>query len=1200
MTEVLALEPITFPLKGQQLIEASAGTGKTYTITALYLRLLLGLGDIDDQPLGPDQILVVTFTEAATEELRERIRQRIIDARSAFLQSKLSQSIPSGDPILDALQAKLTDTDQAVRLLEQAARQMDEAAIFTIHGFCQRMLKQHAFESGSLFETELTQDDQSLLRHAVLDFWRNEVYPLDRALTQCILEIWANPDRLMLDIRSYIHRAGIRIEPDLSAHSLRQLFDQRQQALNQFKQAWLENDDDLQALIQDSSVNKRSYTKASLPKWLSRIDDYAASELMEPNKELSKILQRFSQQTLREKSAAEGAPEHPLFQQLQQLLDETLPVKELLTARALKQISQRFAASKRSKQLQTFDDLLSGLHAALSRDATGALAQAIRQQFPVAMIDEFQDTDPTQYEIFTRLYADIHRSALIMIGDPKQAIYAFRGADIFTYIRARRGVDQTYTLDKNWRSTPSMVAAVNQLFQQAAAPFIYDEDIPFTPVSAAKQNQAALIIEGEKSAALTLWHQDVEVPMSKQQHLALFAKACAAEIDRLLSGHSQIGEGEKARSVSGSDIAVLVRDRSEAEAVQRALAEYEHPCVYLSNRDSVFNSAQAQELALLLAAIENPLNERALRAALATELMRQSAYDLDCLNHDELRWQALVEEFSDYRTIWKRSGVLPMLHRLLHQRNLAAQILADGGGERVLTNLLHMAELLQQAGVEIEGMSGLLRWLNEQIVNAAGEQDDRIMRLESENNVVTIVTVHKSKGLEYPIVFLPFASLSKESKTAFYHDPSGVAVLDLAGSEEALQAADQERLAEDLRLLYVALTRSIYACYIGISPVKRGNSKTCRLKDSALGYLLHKPEQALAEVLEQLATEQPAISIQTPPEHGGQRDMFAWDEPPATAQALVFNAVIDRQWRVSSYSALTRHSGASLPEFAGIDLEVSQERDHTAAPILEQSGKTIFSFPKGANAGTFLHSVFEEISFTEFNAAASDGISSQAQYEEQIAEQLLVAGYDADWLPAILQLVEQVLNANLDQQGLKLADITDQDRVVEMEFMLRAEHLKVAELESLIRRYDPLSAQAVPVAFEPLKGMLKGFIDLLFRQNGRYYVLDYKSNYLGGEAGNYSRDAMAQAMIEHRYDLQYILYSLAVHRLLKLRIADYDYDRHFGGVFYLFLRGINADNDEGESYGIFNYRPEKALIEQLDQLFSASEENTADSVEALL
>lgn len=1155
MTEVLPLQPLNFPLKGQQLIEASAGTGKTYTITALYLRLLLGMGDIDDQPLGPEQILVVTFTEAATEELRGRIRSRMVETRDAFLSEQVT------DPFLAELKRECSDIERAVQLLEQAVRQMDEASIFTIHGFCQRMLKQHAFESGSLFEMELNQDDESLLRSAVLDFWRTTVYPLPADISALVLSKgWSSPDALQSQLRGLLGYHGLKLEPDLAGVDLAEACTERLQQIREFKSAWAENCDDLHALISGSGVNKSSYKKNLLPGWLEKIDLYADSELQEPGSDLKKVLERFRQTVLVEKTTKGEAPQHALFGQVEALLNSEVPVQEILLSRALGQVRQRMHKRKQELFLQSFDDLLLNMHTALDKDSSGILAKTIRKQYPVALIDEFQDTDPIQYGIFRHIYADQHRSALVMIGDPKQAIYAFRGADIFTYIEARRRISQSYTLDTNWRSTEQMVAAVNNLFQHADSPFIYDQDIPFMPVKAKRK-------AGKNPAALTFWLDESESLISKGDYLQQFAQATAAQIDQLLCAENEW----TGSTLQGNDIAVLVRDRFEADAVRRALAAFDRPSVYLSSKDSVFDSNEALELALILAAVENPEDEYSLRSALATDTIGLDLLALELLGRDETTWEAAVNEFAEYQQLWRQRGVLPMLHQFVHRRGIAQQFLATTDGERRLTNLLHIGELLQQASTQVEGSAGLLRWLNEQINMPGQASDEQILRLESERNLVTVVTVHKSKGLEYPIVFLPFASSTREPRTALYHADDGQTVLDITAAEESLAQARQEVLAEELRLLYVALTRSVYHCFVGVAEVKQGNRRQSVLPQTALGYLLNLNDASPKDALERLQANSNSIQICSPPMQGGQPDLFAISERSAEQlNAREFNRVITRDWRVSSYSGLSQHQQHShLPQLPGLDLEVVSEQPENNPQV---ASETIFSFPRGAHAGTFLHSVFEEISFRNYSAE---------RYRDQLQEQLQVAGFEERWMGVVENLVADVLQAPLNAEGLSLAQVDDSNRLVEMEFMLSAQGVDAIQLTRLIQQHDPLSAQGGALSFETLNGMLKGFIDLTFRHQGKYYLLDYKSNYLGDSVEAYSHSAMEQAMLDHRYDLQYQLYGLALHRLLKQRLPDYDFQQHFGGVIYLFLRGVHM----GGSEGVFSCTPSEALIEGLDQIF---------------
>lgn len=1175
MSKVTLLDPLSFPLSGRRLIEASAGTGKTYTITALYLRLLLGSAE-PDSALRVDQILVVTFTEAATEELRDRIRNRIQEACQVF------RGAETKDPFLKALYELQTDLSRSARLLELAGRQMDEAAIFTIHGFCQRMLRQHAFESGSLFETELVTDAGPLLRQALLDCWRGLIYPTDSQLSEAIQAIWPGPDSLLAALRPLLGRPGVQLVPELETDNLHQLWQESQKWLTGFRQQWLsyvqDQQLDLAELIQASGVNKNSYRKTSVPKWLAAIDQYALGGANTvPDTEIGK----FCQSLLEEKTpAGKKIPEHPLFVLCESYFEHRLPLRELLLTYTLQKVEQRFNKLKQDYRLLSFDDLLSQLDAALQGGSSETLVKAINTQFPVAMIDEFQDTDLLQYRIFSTLYPDSPERGLFMIGDPKQAIYGFRGADIFTYIKARREVAEHYTLGTNWRSSKAMIEGVNKLFGGCDAPFIYNDDIPFLPVTeGGKADKTPFTLYGQKPASLQFWFYDAPV-LSKQDYLQQMADACACDIDTKLTaaseGEALIGD----QQLQAKDIAVLVRNRQEAAAVMGSLSDRGVHSVYLSGRDSVFSTREAYDLKLLLLAVAEPQNESRLRAALATGLMNYPAAWLDRLSIDEQLWEQLVAEFTEYREAWLDLGVLPMLRRLIRRRKLAESLQQQVQGERRLTDLLHLGEILQRASMEQEGVAALLRWYSDQLLNPNGESDEQRLRLESDSGLVTVITVHKSKGLEYPLVFLPFACTFIKAREPLFHNQQDQLCYHLDSKDsDSLELAERERLAEDLRLLYVALTRSVYGCYIGLANIADGRSKKSGLHRTALGHLLLNGAQSNAELLSRLTqlSETGFVALSEPPQGEQQRGLFDLPQPElAEYEARQFNRRLRRDWRISSYSALVSHH-SSAPPLPGLDLEVIDEQD---LPAVEQdeAAHNIFNFHKGAQAGTFLHELFEEIDFTDHRNNLAALLEQKCQ----------IAGYEEHWIPVLEQLLEDVLYTPLSSTWLAtekapcLADITNAKRLVEMEFMLPSQGLNAGKLNQIIRLNDPLSRPAGDLVFDDLKGMLKGFIDLIFEYQGRYYILDYKSNHLGSQPEDYTVEALEAAMLDHRYDLQYQLYTLALHRLLQIRLPAYDYELHFGGVFYLFLRGMKADS---AGSGVFHCRPAVELVEQLDQLF---------------
>ncbi|MGF1747595.1 exodeoxyribonuclease V subunit beta [Vibrio cionasavignyae] len=1181
----IALNTMSFPLHGARLIEASAGTGKTFTIAGLYLRLLLGHGDESSrhqQPLTVDQILVVTFTEAATAELRDRIRARIHQARIAFARGS------SDDPVIAPLLTDIDDHRFAVATLLQAERQMDEAAVYTIHGFCQRMLTQNAFESGARFNNEFITDESRLKAQVVADFWRSQFYPLGLDLANEVRKLWSTPSALLSDISRYMTGPDVSFTRHASAADLNALHQQNLGAIQALKSQWLAVADDIVPCISASDVNKRSYTKKSLPTWVAAITEWAKSETKDYY--LPDSLEKFSQTVLNEKTPKGEPPVHEVFQAIETLLASPPELKTPLLALAIKSCRQRLIDAKESKQWLSFDDLLTHLSAALEFESGDGLADKIRQQFPVAMIDEFQDTDPLQYHIFSRVYLQHPQCGWFMIGDPKQAIYGFRGADIFTYIKARNQVTDHYTLGTNWRSSESMVQGVNSLFEQAVSPFVYDDDIPFFTVQAnPKAHLRHWCLDGERQTAVEFWLQEAEKPLPKGEYVTAMAASTAQHIKTVLTGaqrhKSILVNGEKQTPIEAGNIAVLVRTGSEGQLIKQALAERGIASVYLSNRDSVFASGVALDMLRLLQAVWSLGDERALKAALASELFALSATYLDDLNNEETVWEKVTAEFQEYRHLWQTRGVLPMLRAVLFKREIASRLLTQAGGERLLTDYLHLGELLQNERQDLESDSALLRWLGQSIEDAAqglGGSDEHIQRLESERNLVQIITIHKSKGLEYDLVYLPFVTSYREASEAKYYDEALQSpVIDLAQSKSALAQADKERLAEDLRLIYVALTRAVYGCFIGIAPLRNGRStkEPTGVHHSAIGYLVQQAKELgvneLGSSLAQLAAQQTAIRVMSPPEVDDE--LYKPSEvmlPDLRVKTL--ETEIDRHWRMTSYSNLVKqgHQDSDREVFieaAGIDIDSSQEAETLS--LLEPE-KSIYHFPKGARPGTFLHTVFEEVTFTE---PAGSEVN-----RDVIALLLEKEQYDPQWLPIIHDLVDRVLDTPLDGSSLRLREKGASQKLVEMEFLLPIEVLDAMSLNRVIQRHDDLSAQAKDLGFYTASGMLKGFIDLVFEHDGKYYVLDWKSNYLGDSPEHYQQAQLKHAMIDHRYDLQYQLYALALHRFLKTRIKDYDYEAHFGGVYYLFLRGI----EPGSTSGIFNSKPAQALIEELDALIS--------------
>ncbi|RUO43959.1 exodeoxyribonuclease V subunit beta [Aliidiomarina taiwanensis] len=1259
MSQVLS--PLHYPLQGSALIEASAGTGKTYTLAMLYVRFVLQQGGslAYKQALLPPNILVVTFTRAATKELRERIRQRLVETAMLF-RADLT-TLKSPDPLLVQLRDAVIQeglaaghTDQHTLLmsaaykLDMAAQWMDEASISTIHGWCYRMLKEHAFDSGNLFQQELIESETDLLQQAAEDYWRHFYMHLPSEELEHVLSFFHSPRDTHKQVLNLLEQRHLLSKPTQAPAELIAATKQQKEAvLTPLKEAWRSQYlPALQAAFEQANKAK-AYKATSLNKRhiggvVDKLLEWTANEEDAPDLDFDKSAS-FKRLALLDTSiwtdetaipwANEGCK--ALAELPQQLASLPCPLSDLLS-HATHWIAARLALLKKQQSMISNQDLLDALDKALHSERGERLAAAIREQFPVALVDEFQDTDPVQYRIFNRIYNIAESSpdhAFFMIGDPKQAIYAFRGADIYTYLEAKKATaGRHYTLDHNYRSAPALIQSVNTLFAQAdkhdQGAFLFkqgnENPIPFVQVKPGKSNHLWLELDGTPYAPMLAWVMPAadEGTLTKGAFEETISEATATEITKLLIAAQEKrawlveacpeGEVKERQQLAPADIAVLVNNRGEADKVRQALQDKGVASVYLSEKNSVFQSDAATLLLHLLRAVAEPYNDTLLRKALSLPALGLDLQQLDALNRDELVWERRVQQFVQYHWDWQQKGSLAVVHLFIKDFKLAERLLQQPGGERQMSDLLHLAELLQKASAELDGEQALIRYLQEQQESPDENNEAQQLRLESDSQLVQVVTVHKSKGLEYPLVFLPFATHCRVTKKndvpLKVHNEAGELSLYLQATPERLKQADHERLAEDIRKLYVALTRASHCQWVGIGAYKDYDL-------SAMGYLLNV---AKTNNLEKQVTQ------------AG----FTLAEP--TSSDLVFEKVISTtfkpvelpqlgnltNWWIASYSAIQFESVAESSQLPMATNTATPDRD-TSSPRDEQREEEVkvgavepelipqplatntqplsklnvmHHFPAGATWGTLLHTLLEWAAVQEFRqedtlvtkgfaAIVAENEKSKANFFTFCQRRHIDEYAEAlwGWLLDFVQ-IEWSLASEQHSDSLRLSALSPEQVAVELEFMLESHQVSTQSLDQLVRRHT-LNQVARPVAqANSLNGLLKGFIDLVAEHNGRYYVIDWKSNRLGNNDLDYTQEAMLQQVLMHRYDMQYVLYLVALHRLLKARLPNYNYDTHVGGAVYVFLRGMHGHLTSG----LFYDKPPKQLIEQLDALLQGT------------
>ncbi|MBN1605142.1 MAG: exodeoxyribonuclease V subunit beta [Polyangiaceae bacterium] len=1197
------LDTLDIPLEGVALIEASAGTGKTHTITTLVLRLLV------HKHLALPEILVVTFTNAATAELRERIRLRLGEACRAFEYDGLSQ-----DEDIARLVAATADRSAALRSLRDALGSMDQAGVFTIHGLCQRVLEQHAFESGVAFDLELSPNALPLLREVVEDLWSAELDRMSEAQIRFLERRGVSLPMILALVRT---TSGCRA-PELVPAAPSS--DQVERALERFVEArlrarfeWSGAHERVEELLVGSAVLSRAkYRPESVRDWLRRLVALLDVQGTSTEGWFDECV-KLSTSVLRDGTKTGRAPPvDPFFDRVQELCDAHAELdRELegwlvaLYHRVVEQARVRFRERKQIHRTHTFDDLLGRLAGALRGRGGPALSAVMRTRWRAVLIDEFQDTDPVQYEIFRSVYAGT-QIPLFLIGDPKQAIYAFRGADVFTYLEAARDPRTArHTLGTNYRSDPGLLSAVNALFSSHPAPFLF-RDIGYAPVAPRRGASERLSVPGDPASLHILFlssegRTGSRGRITKTRWAGELPGLVAGEIARALASGATL-EG---RPLCPSDLAVLTRTNEQAFEMQQALSQMGIPSALYGDR-SVLDSEEAAELDAVVRALLEPLSSSLVRGALVTRLFGLDAQALDALGEDGASWDEWLARFSIWHTTAARHGVARALRQLMRESAAAERLAAQVGGERRLTNVLHLIELLGQVEhVERMDMLAVTQWFDEvrhsRWARDEATADSEQLRLESDEDAVRITTIHRSKGLEFPWVFCPTLwdagpGTSSRSRARVYHDRTDPrrTLLRLPGTSAdpvALDAAREEELAESLRLVYVALTRASHR----VSVVW---GRFSHWEASALGHLLHGPEPVrdaddaslLAELHELERRAQGSIRVEV------KREVAVLEPTrgPRAAQTLScrsFAGQLVPAWLTSSFTALTAsHSARPMSLGEDHDYDDSPAGAVLSAPASAVGTAAAFAeLPPGPATGQLLHSVLEQ---ADFQNRGTEQLT--ALFAHELERSGLGKRVDPGPLAeALLRALRAPLRSG---SALALASIDSAHRLSELEFVLPvAMHADGSGQSSapltpdrLARALDEGRSPAVPadygsrlarLGFAPLRGFLHGFIDLVFEHQGRWFLVDYKSNRLGDAVDDYAAERLGAVMAEHHYVLQYHLYTVALHRLLSFRDPGYDYDSHFGGVFYLFLRGLCPER--APECGVYFDRPSRALVERL-------------------
>ncbi|ADA79026.1 exodeoxyribonuclease V subunit beta [Francisella tularensis] len=1208
----------TITLQGRHIIEASAGTGKTFNITKLYIRLLL------EKKLLPSNILVMTFTKDATQEIIGRVEKEIRDVLASYTDEK-----------------KESDKEN-YKHLKRSLLEIDEAAIFTIHGFCKKVLSEQAFASGIEMDVSMEVDTSDILQKVVEDFFRKHINKSETNFGYLQIYKLHTPEKFLDDLENII-RSNYEILTK-QAISLDEFKILKKQQLELFINNHDIVDDFLSKLGKGELQGKRVDEYYRVLEWL-KLDNQT---LFPENISIITDGRKISAKLIK-----------PIFIGIKELRDLQQEIKQAQAAQFIRkaclQIRQDFAKAKEQKGVLDFDDLITKLCQSVKKSPE--LVKTLQKQYPVALIDEFQDTDAEQYEILDTIYPLKNSSShshegrnlltnglnlkdtrlreydsssdqndsnllLLMIGDPKQAIYGFRGGDIFTYLKAKDSCpeENQWSMDTNWRSTGEMIKAYNRLFyKQDYQPEeegqigtnIFSDGIGYQLVKASPDADKKTKDFDDNFKPINYFYYEVAEDDNKSDIDTNLSLWTVNEITRLLN----------TQKVAENDIAILVENGKQAKIIQQALQAKNLSSVYLSQRDNVYHSQEAKEILALMEGINDLENKSMLKRALSTSLLggRADKFISYIDENDVSAWDDEIEKAKSLRQQWHKYGFMTFIMQIIHE-NFTQR--ADSK-ERIITNILHLAELIKVAENKYKHSNQLIKWYRHQLNNTATSEGE--LRLESDDNLIKIITIHGSKGLEYSVVFIPFACYASTKKfetsnfTKYYDGDLKQTVYKIGKDDSVKQQADKEVIEELMRLFYVAVTRAEHRCYIGVA--KYNNSEKSPLA-RFLGY--QKDDDWLEKI--QSITANPAnqsllINIADMREFS-LKNLSSKDKNSDydTLKANYISKLENDSWEMLSFSKISK----SKVQNTALEKEIDEaEDDKTQASDRKLAFR--FTASKGADMGNILHNVLEH---TDFSLDEIDGNLLQ----EQMDRYKVVAAEDFDnlklWLEECLEAhipyIDTSFSSSNESIQYGLFDIKDKGfclktipnsktlKEAEFYFPVKNENLYKTNILEILQEYRELTKLKtyshsyvggnLPTNYQDLRdtrlreygnltnvsnqkifGMLHGFIDLIFEYEGKFYVADYKSNYLGDTLEDYNQQAMQEKNQSSFYDLQYLIYSVALDKYLRQNIESYNYEKHFGGVYYFYLRGMK------DGYGVYRARPNLEIINKLASLFNGDD-----------
>ncbi|CAL4323311.1 RecBCD enzyme subunit RecB [Buchnera aphidicola (Chaitophorus populicola)] len=1147
------------PFKGIRVIEASAGTGKTFTIILLYLRLLLGINN--KKKYLVTEILIITYTQNAKIEIQNRLSKIIYHLYIDCL-SKKTKNI-----YFKKLFKKIKNFKEANLILKKAYIEIHNASIYTIHGFCQHILKIQNIHNEYSLTDKKNYHEEILYKKSIYIFWRKFFYPLNKEISNIIFQYWKHPDNLLLEVIQFLNiKSKIFFKKNKNIKNIIQKHKENITKITNFKKKWKYIQNLLKINFLKKKFNKRIYNNKNISKWIKKITKWTLKKTKDYI--IPKELKHFNKKKIKKNCQNFNKKNFLFLDIIKKFLKIQFSLKESIIFYAIQEIPK--ILKKIKKKIFCFDNLITSILLSLKNNKN--LAQFIEKKFPIAFIDEFQDTDNQQYNIFRKIYINKHKSSLMLIGDPKQSIYNFRGADIFFYLKNTLKISNIHTLKTNWRSSKKLIDSINFLFQRTKNTFIFKKIQYKSVLSSKNSSRKKFIINKKEQPAITFWLNKNE-DESQDNYNNWIAQKCAENISYLISQIKKkkaiLKTENNKKTLKIKDICILVKNFKEFEILKSKLKQKNINSYYTSYKKSIFKKNIVKEIFYILQAILNNSNEYYFNRAITTSIISKNFYTLIQLRKNHLKLSKLKDKFNKFLLIWKKKGILNLIKNIIYKSPLYQKYFFNKKNKNYIAHLIHLGEILEKKSILRQNLFFLLEWFKKKIYQKVEYNEKYFQRLIYNNKkCINITTIYKSKGLQYPIIWIPFISNFKSFNKLIFHDRKKFHILiNIKKKIKNIKLEKEEKLSEEIRLLYVAITRAIFHCSIGINQFINVKNKITKFHHSGLGHILQKGQKmTVQELKDEIKKITLNKNIQIISKNLTSDDVIQNQKKKIIIQENIFKKKYIKEKNIS-YTKICKK----------ILKQKNQKNKFKQKKNINKKIKlNKYTFPKGKKYGIFLHTILENIDFKKEN------------HKYLILKELKKIKLEKKWLSIVQKWIKLILLKSFNKYKTKLCNLKKKNYIKEFEFSLPLKkNLNISLIDNILNKKKSIN-QTFKKNFSNQKHiMLNGKIDLMFKTNKKYYLIDYKSNFLGKNSQFYTQKYLKQEITNKKYYIQYYLYSIALHRFLKLKLKNYKFKKNFGGIYYIFLRGINQKNKNG----IFFYSPSYQTIKKINHHFFIKQKN---------